>query len=310
MMLRVLLASSSPLVLPLLENLRGDENVHLMGIISTPDKAKGRHGTPTPNDLVSTLIGDDLLVWKPESHEELLSVVKETNPDVVLVVAYGRLLRTEALESVRLGWVNLHFSLLPEYRGAAPVQRAILNGDDRFGFTYFKIDAGMDTGAIYLQEEIEVPDGSSATEILELLAIAGGERVSQLLQLIRDGFPPQPQLGAGSLAPKIGKPELQLELQSNRVQMLRQVRAFTSSPGTWFIFNGKRCILTEGRSSNDVVENFAIALLDGKALLGTGDASIEILRIIPEGKREMSGIEWLRGLRLIEGESRRFGTSI
>jgi methionyl-tRNA formyltransferase len=310
MSLRVLLASSSRYSLPLLQAIQNEPRIDFLGLVSTPDRPKGRHATPSPNELVESLQNDGIPLWKPEGESELLDEIESLEPDLVLVVAYGRLLKRPTIEAVPRGWINLHFSLLPRFRGAAPVQRAILEGDGVFGFTFFQIDEGMDTGPIYLQKEVTVDETAMATEILNQIAFEGAAALPQVITMVLAHQSPNVQTGEASQAPKFSKQELRLDTGANTEAMLRQIRAFTRSPGVWFEFNGQRCIITAARSFEAQVSSNVVSSLNDCALLGSGDGAIEILRIKPEGKREMSGIEWLRGLRFAPGESRSIGQSL
>lgn len=310
MKLRVLLASSSLLAKPLLNALNSDARVEMLGLLSTPDRPKGRHGTPTPNELVSDLAGTGIEIWRPKDQREIFELVRQQTPDLVIVIAYGKLIKAEAISLVRHGWINLHFSLLPAYRGAAPVQRSLLQGDEVFGLTFFKIDEGLDTGPIYLQEKVDFPDDLPATDILGELSKRASHRLADLISMIINGNEPTVQQGDASLAPKIEKNELALNLLANGDEMFKQIRAFTRKPGVWFLYAGKRCIITSGQKSSIAVEPGRIAFHEGRALLGAGRSSIEIVSMVPEGKREMSGPDWIRGMRFVDGESRNVSTGL
>lgn len=298
---RVLLASSSLLSLPTYRALLGRSDLEVAGILSTPDRPKGRHGTPSPNELVDHLSSSDMQIWKPDTSSQILAAIDEIMPDLVIVIAYGRLIRRESLEAVPLGWINLHFSLLPRFRGAAPVQRAILAGDEDFGVTVFKLDEGMDTGPILVQRRVEIGEELVASEILPRLAEEGSVSILQAVDLLLEGRSPLSQSGESSLAPKINKEELRLNLSLNQVDLMRQVRAFTRAPGVWFIHKGKRHRVTSAIGSKQEVPLGRFAQVNGEAFLGTREGSLKILTIVPEGKREMTGGEWIRGLQLLEG---------
>lgn len=298
----VVLASSSRVALPSLEMLRGRADLELLGLLTTPDRPKGRSGRSTPNELAEMLAREGLTIWKPGSHEELRHWANQVKPELVIVIAYGRLIPLDVIESVPEGWINLHFSLLPSYRGAAPVQRAILAGEREFGVTVFQIDSGMDTGPIYRQKTISIDHSLCATEVLERLSSEGSALIDATIDEIKAGSHPTPQEGAASYAPKISKSELHLNLSQDGSQVLRQALAFTREPGVWFTFRGKRHIVTAVARSEEDVPTGKIAVRMNQALLGTEGRAIEILSIIPEGKREMTGREWASGLRLRDGD--------
>ncbi len=300
---RVLIASSSLLALPTYEALVSKKEFEVVGLLSTPNRPKGRHGTPSPNELVEEFEKRGLQVWKPNDSAELLGLLDEIAPQLVVVIAYGRLIKEEALKRVPLGWLNLHFSLLPAYRGAAPVQRAILNGDESFGVTVFQLDEGMDTGPYFVRAAVETAPGWSATEILAHLSQSGSSAVLEATEMLLAGTSPVRQSGEVSQAPKIRKDELRLDLRAGSKLINRQIRAFTHSPGVWFIFRGRRHVITSATLDVHQLAVGKVMLFEGRALLGTGDGSMEIRSLVPEGKREMTGSEWIRGLHLSEGQS-------
>lgn len=299
---RVLIASSSLLALPTFERLRERGDLDLLGLITTPDRAKGRHATPSPNELAASPVIQTLPIFKPADESSLNGFLDELEPDLIVVIAYGRLIRQSALDKVPLGWINLHFSLLPAYRGAAPVQRSLLAREERFGITVFKLDEGMDTGPIIRQERIDVAPGTNATDLLSEMAARGSDLITLAIDDLVAGLEPHPQSGPPSMAPKIAKPELRLNLDLEVEDLFAQIMAFTERPGVWFLLRGKRHIITRAKLSAEIVSPGCIGLIHNQALLGTGGRAIEIERIIPEGRREMSGVEWLRGLRLNEGD--------
>lgn len=300
---RILLASSSLLALPTLQVLQTRSDLDLRGILTTPDKAKGRSGTPTPNELVQALTSYSLPIYKPEDEFALLELIDRIKPDLVMVIAYGRMIRRTALERVPLGWFNLHFSLLPRYRGAAPVQRALLDGGNDFGVTIFRIDEGMDTGPIFEQKSMEFSEESSATQILERLAVEGAGLIPALLTRIDRGDHGMAQQGPHSMAPKITKEQCRLNLDMDDEKVFNQLRALTERPGVWFLLNGRRHIITEARPTLEQVPLGYLSIRGGRALIGTSGRAVEVVTVVPEGKRRMSGVEWLRGRKLREGET-------
>ena len=299
---RFLVASSSLLALPTLERLKRREDLEFLGLLTTPDRPKGRHGTPTPNELATALTAEPISIFKPTDETSMDGLLDELRPDLVVVIAYGRLIRKAALSKVPLGWINLHFSLLPAYRGAAPVQRALLAKEKIFGVTVFKLDEGMDTGPVIRQEKVTVEPRTAATDLLALMAEQGSEVISLAIDDLVAGREPYPQNGPSSLAPKIEKSELRLDLERNDEDLLAQILAFTRRPGVWFLLRGKRHIITKAKISPHNIPRGCISLLNNQALLGTSGLALEIERIIPEGRREMSGVEWLRGLRINDGD--------
>jgi methionyl-tRNA formyltransferase len=303
--MKIILASSSLLALPTFDALRNSSQSEIVGLISTPDQAKGRSGSKTPNDFSQWASANypNIALEKPDNNEELFKSLTKLNAELVIAIAYGKLIKDRALSQPRFGWINLHFSLLPRWRGAAPVQRAILAQDDSFGITVFKIDQGLDTGAIFHQREIKVDPNENATSILSLLSIEGSNLVAETVVALANGDDPTPQEGEPTVAPKIEKAELKVNVSAGISSLQRQVRAFTEDPGVWFQFRDKRHVITSAKKSHHILSKAAIANVEGTLLIGTGDGALEILSLIPEGRREMTGAEYLRGARIELGDS-------
>lgn len=270
-----------------------------------PDRPQGRSSAAKPNPFRRWVSQEraSIACYAPESPDELLHVLHKLEVDLVVTIAYGRLVRQDALRAPRYGWLNIHFSSLPKWRGAAPVQRSLLAGENQSGVTVFKLDAGMDTGPIYSQKPYLFGEDECASEALERMSQLGAEELLVAIGMIERGIQPKEQEGIASIASKIAKQELRLVLGLTSVEMMRQIRAFTTNPGTWFVYNGQRMIISKAKSSPETVESGHLIERNGSLLLGTRDGSIEIIRIIPEGKREMSGSDFARGRDLRQGSA-------
>ena len=225
------------------------------------------------------------------------------NLDLVLTIGYGVLLPEKILALPRLGFLNLHFSLLPAYRGAAPAQRALHNGETATGVTVFQLDKGMDTGPIYSQQSIDIQPQWRSFELLHELSQLGPNTVAKALQDIESGIKPKTQTGTSSVASKITKAEAKIDFNQNAFSIVNAIRAFTYEPGAWSIWKGEPFKVTAAKASSVEKCNPAeIRILDNLVLVGTGDTCIELLTVIPAGKKEMSAIDWARGARLNGGE--------
>lgn len=221
--------------------------------------------------------------------------------DVVPVVAYGALVPRSALDLPRRGWVNLHFSLLPAWRGAAPVQHALLAGDEVTGATTFLLEEGLDTGPFFgvLTEQVRPTD--TAGELLERLAVAGAGLLVATLDGLEDGSlhaVPQPHEGV-SHAPKITVADARVDWSAPALRVDRLVRACTPAPGAWTTFRGKRVKLSPVTRTEEVLP---VGVLSGD-LVGTATQAVRLGAVQPEGKGEMAALDWLRGLRPQPGEA-------
>ena len=227
--------------------------------------------------------------------------LREIAPDCCPVVAYGALVPRPVLDVPRLGWVNLHFSLLPAWRGAAPVQHALLAGDDTTGASVFLLEEGLDTGPVYgVLTEVVRPTDTSA-DLLERLATAGAGLLVRVLDGLEAGAlqaVPQPADGV-SLAPKITVDDARVDWSAPALRVDRLVRACTPAPGAWTTLRGKRVKLGPVTVTD---QQLPPGVLDGD-LVGTATTAVRLGEVRPEGKGAMRAADWVRGLRLEPGEA-------
>ena len=294
------LASSSLVSLPVLNAIVESEHT-LVSVITNPDKATGRGKAVVPNELAAWATEKGLPVAKPADTSELNRHLLDAQPQCIVTVAYGRIIPVELLHGPRFGWINLHFSLLPELRGAAPVQWALLNGESHTGFTIFKLDKGMDTGPIYVQEELAIQEDDTTDSLLEKLGHSGARAIMELLPIIgKTRATPQPLTGA-TLAPKITKEQGRISWTSSTDLILRQARALETRPGIWSTFQGERISLhglREAISPNTLLKPGNIELSGDELLVRTSDSVLAISEVTPAGKKRMKGADFSRGARL------------
>ena len=295
--MKILVASSSPLAKNLLNHIKNSDH-QLLGGISSPDRASGRGQSVSSNDFASHCQEIGVTCYKPSTNEELADILQKTQAELVITLAYGRLIKTSELQIPKHGWLNVHFSLLPRWRGAAPVQRAIVAGDEQSGVTVFKLEQGLDTGPIYSTLSYPLNDKSRSDDVLKDLSSLCIQPVNQALTMIAAGEPATTQESEGvTLAPKILKSEGKIDWNRDSKLLDRQIRAFHPWPGAYTSFNGTRIEIIEARVSDaDGAAGEVISL--NPLLVGTGSGSLEIIRVKPENKREMSSSDWLRGARI------------
>ncbi|MSY02732.1 MAG: methionyl-tRNA formyltransferase [Actinobacteria bacterium] len=296
-------ASSSLVSLPIIEAIL--ESDHVIGsIITNPDKPTGRGKKIEPNDLAKWAEAKGLPLAKPGDTSELNRHLLDVQPQLIVTVAYGRLIPVELLHGPRFGWINLHFSVLPKLRGAAPVQWAILNGDRTTGYTIFKLDKGMDTGPVYLSKEVNIGESDTTPILLEKLGrLAAPDLLDVISTIGKTRATPQPLSGV-SLAPKISKDMARINWSSDTETILRQNRALSDNPGIWSTFNGERIALygiEEVLLSNSLKAAGDIEVVENKLLVRTGDSVVAIDEVIPAGKKRMSAEDFARGARLAAG---------
>ena len=287
--------------MPSLEALLASDH-EVAAVVTRPDAPAGRGRTlrPSPVRERAEAAGVEVLTPAHPRDEAFQSRLRELAPDCCPVVAYGALVPQAVLDVPVHGWVNLHFSLLPAWRGAAPVQHALLHGDEITGATTFRLEAGMDTGPVYGVTTEQVRPTDTSGDLLERLAVSGAGLLVATLDGIELGeLRPVPQPSEGvSLAPKITVDDARVDWSAPAVRVDRLVRACTPAPGAWTTLRGKRVKLGPV-AVTDVV--LPAGEVDGE-LVGTATTAVRLGGVRPEGKGAMPAADWLRGLRLEPGE--------
>jgi methionyl-tRNA formyltransferase len=296
---RIGVAATPDVALPTLNWLLESEH-ELALVISQPDRPAGRGRELTPSSVTLWAQEKAIELLRPQSPNELIGAIESL--DLVLTIGYGVLLPEHILSLPRHGFINLHFSLLPAYRGAAPVQRAIENGESFTGVTVFSLDKGMDTGPIYTTINLAIKEEWRSLELLQALAELGPQAVRAALLEIESGIKPQPQKGLASLAPKITKADAHLDWRLSSEILSRKIRAFYPSPCAWSTWEENTFKITRANTYTSDVPAGEIAVIDGDVIVGCGSGSALCLNsVVPAGKREMTAIEWARGARLTQG---------
>lgn len=307
--MRVLFAGTPAAALPSLDRLArdrlvgegevGDNGFELVGVLTRPDAPVGRRRVLTPSPVAARAAELGLPIIKAARiTADVTSQLASLAPDVAAIVAYGGLVPPAALEVPRHGWVNLHFSLLPAWRGAAPVQHSVIHGDDVVGASTFRLEEGLDTGPVYGTMAMTPRPDATAGELLVELAESGAGLLTRTLKGIADGsLVPQPQEGEPSYAPKLSLKDGQLDWSQPARALERRARGVTPEPGAWTLLDGQRFKLEPPRLRSDV-EGLVPGVLawDGKELLvGTATHALELVRVQPAGKKMMAAADWARG---------------
>jgi methionyl-tRNA formyltransferase len=285
----------------------------IAGVISQPDRPVGR-GLKFCCAPVSALAGElKLDVFKPASRKELHDTIAALRPDLCVVVAYGRLIQEETLALSRLGFLNVHFSLLPKYRGAAPVQWALLNGEKVTGVTLFWLDKGMDTGPVFLRRETPVLESDDAASLFARLTALGADMLDEALARAASGdITRQPQAGESSPAPKLTSADAELDLSRPAVSLLGRVRGLACGPRARFFVNsqGRRAAVQVISAApapeplRDAAPGTVLSVEGGGGfIVKCGVGGLLVRTVKPEGKKEMPGADFLNGLRLKPGDS-------
>lgn len=270
-------------------------------VITQPDRPAGRGRTLQQSVVAEWAQRHQIPILKPETPQDLVGKIEEL--DLVLTIGYGVLLPENVLSLPKKGFLNLHFSLLPAYRGAAPAQRALHNGETITGVTVFQLDKGMDTGPVFAQESLNIDPSWRSFELLSQLANLGPKVVMRSLVMIESGKGSSEQVGIPSNAPKISKTEAKIDFHQDSESISNAIRAFTYEPGAWTLWKGEPFKICATRISGQTSDTPGkISVIDKSVFVSTGSGSLEILRVVPSGKKEMDAIEWVRGARLTGGE--------
>jgi len=299
---KVAIASSSLLAIPTLQSIQTTHEI--VTAISMPDAPQGRGRQVAPNPFAQRMTEIGFETAKPNNQQELEEVLASSAAELVVTVAYGRLIKLKALQIPRHGWLNLHFSLLPKYRGAAPVQHAILHGETETGVTVFSLDEGMDTGPIYESASISLRGDETAGNVLTHLSHKGADLVMRAIEKIERGIQPIPQIDSeASLAPKITKENAKINWGSGVDHIDRLVRAMNPEPGAWTTFRGERFHISQARKSGTKVGGIGEISISHEIAVSTIDGSLILEEVKPAGKKTMSAKDWVRGARFQPGES-------
>lgn len=306
--MRLVFAGTPEVAVPALDALLASDRHEVVAVVTRPDAPAGRGRRLVASPVAQRAEEAGIEVLKPAKprDEDFLARLREIAPDCCPVVAYGALLPKAALEIPAHGWVNLHFSLLPAWRGAAPVQHAILAGDEVTGASTFLIEEGLDSGPVFgvLTEQVRPTDTSG--DLLTRLAFAGSGLLLATMDGIEDGTlkaVPQPAEGI-SLAPKINVEDAQLDWSAPALRVDRVVRGCAPAPGAWTLFRGERLkvmSLAPAPDRTDLTPG-EIAAAKNSLHVGTGSHAVELLWVQPQGKKPMKAADWARGVRIAAGE--------
>ena len=288
-----------------------DAKYDIVGVVTNPDKPKGRGMKLVASPVKEFAIQKGLKIYQPtkiKNNEEIIEEIKELNPDVICVVAYGKILPKEIISIPRLGCINVHASLLPQYRGAAPIQWAVLNGDKKTGVTTMYMDEGMDTGDMILRQEVDIGEDETTGELWERLASMGAKLLVETLKQIEKGIAPRQKQGDNfSMAPMLNKEMAKINWSIKTAKEIKNlVRGLNPIMGAYTFLNGKKIkfwkvdVATEDEI---VVENLGF-IRNGTVLVSdvrdgifikTKEGILKVLEIQGENARRMTIQEYLRG---------------
>lgn len=298
--MRMLFAGTPQVAVPSLNELRRAGH-DVVAVLTREDAPVGRKKVLTPSSVARAAADAGLEIIKANRIDQsVIARLAALDLDAAAIVAYGGLVPPAALQLPRFGWINLHFSLLPAWRGAAPVQHALINGDDITGASTFLLEEGLDTGPVFgtLTETVREEDTSGA--LLERLSESGATLLSQTFSALEQGRAvPVPQRGEVSLAPKLSSTDGRIRWTDPALAIKRRISGVTPEPGAWTMLGGQRMKLGAVMLRPELVEIPPGALVEreGAVLIGTGSHAVQLTEVQPAGRTMLAAPEWFRGAR-------------
>jgi len=322
---RLVFCGTPEFAVPTLKHLLAQPDFQVVSVITQPDRPRGRGMQVSASPVKEIAQAAGVPVHQPEKirSPESQAMLQQLTPDFIVIIAYGQIIPARLLPIPKHGWINLHASLLPKYRGAAPVQWAIANGETKTGLTTMRIDAGMDTGEMLLQQEIEIGPRETTPELASRMADAGAPLMAQTLRgLAAETIVPKPQNhGEATYAPLLKKENGRIDWARPANEVYNRMRAFTPWPGSYTTFRGQTCQIVAEPVSNELTQAQcpepalpasnvpppgALRITPLGLLVSCGGATeLRVLSVKKEGGKSVDALQFAHGAQLTEGE--RFG---
>ena len=313
--MRIVFCGTPQFAIPTLKNLLAQPDFKIVGVITQPDRPRGRGHALSYSPVKEAALAANIPVHQPEKIRapESQDLLQRLAPDCIVIIAYGQIIPARLLPIPKLGWINLHASLLPKYRGAAPINWAIANGETKTGLTSMRIDAGMDTGEILLQRELEIGATETAPELAARIAEFGAPLMLETLRGLSSGaIKPRPQNNAeATYAPILKREDGRIDWTLPARAIFNRMRGFSPWPGAFTTFRGKTCHVWAQPVLNHMPTNAPPGTLlfwREELLVACGDATtLLLLSVKLEGRKQVSAVEFANGARLKTSEQ--FGKS-
>lgn len=306
--MKVIFLGTPDLAKVVLEALINSEN-EVLAVVTQPDKPKGRGYELTPPPVKVCALENGIEVYQPVTlkNGEMQPIIDKYNPDAIIVAAYGQILPPYVIEYGNHGCINVHGSLLPEYRGAAPIQRAIIDGKTKTGITIMKMDNGLDTGDMLTKVEVDINAEDNFETIHDKLAVAGGKLLVETLEMLEKGeiTPKNQDDSLSSYAKKIEKSDCLLDFTEDAYNVWCRIRGLSPIPLSFAYLNGKMVKFISAEysvKSHNKIPGEVISLDGGKIEIACGKGSILLTRLLPEGKGRMDSLGFINGRRVAVGD--------
>jgi methionyl-tRNA formyltransferase len=320
--MRIVFCGTPQFAVPTLKHLLAQPDFEIVAAITQPDRPRGRGREISFSPVKETAIAASIPVHQPEKIRapEAQELLQKLAPDAIVIIAYGQIIPGRLLPIPKLGWINLHASLLPKYRGAAPINWAIVNGETKTGVTSMRIDAGMDTGEMLLQRELEIGPSETAPELAARMSELGAPLMVETLRGLADGaIVPHTQASKlASSAPMLKKEDGRVDWSRPAREIFNCIRGFAPWPGAYTSFRGQTCHIWGEPASNELGDVNAqpegvggpgslLARRDGVLVRCGGATYLRLIRVKLEGRKQVSAGEFMNGAHLHSGEH--FGES-
>jgi len=315
--MRVVFCGTPLFAVPALKHLLAQSDFEIAAVITQPDRPRGRGQEVSFSPVKETAAAAGIPVHQPEKIRapEAQDLLQKLVPDAIVIIAYGQIIPARLLPIPKLGWINLHASLLPKYRGAAPINWAIVNGETKTGVTSMRIDAGMDTGEMLLQREMEIGPAETAPELAARMSELGAPLMAETLRGLAAGtiVPRAQNHELASSAPMLKKEDGRIDWSRSAQEIFHRIRGFAPWPGAYTVFRGQTCHIWGEPASNDLSEESAqqgkpsvpgsLLVQGNAATVRCGNATyLRLLSVKLEGRKQVSAAEFVNGAHLYSGE--------
>ena len=301
--MRIVYMGTPRFAVPALELLAGCGRHDVVAVVTQPDRPRGRHLQLAPCPVKEAALARGLSVLTPERIADALDALTALRPDLIAVAAYGQFIPRPVRELAPKGCINIHPSLLPKYRGAAPIQWAVANGDRETGVTIMHVARVMDSGDIILQRPFPIPAEARAADLEPQLAQVGADMLLEAIDLLAAGTAPRivQDESRVTIARKLAKEDGHIDWKRPAREIANRVRGFSPWPGCQFVHAGSAVKVL--RAGAQEVGGAPGTLIDDTPAVACGEGSLQLLEVQPEGRRAMPAVDWLRGARLKSGDS-------
>ena len=302
-MIKTLFMGTPDFAVPCLKMLNERDDIELVGVVSQPDKQKGRGYKMLPPPVKEFALSVNLDVYQPDSvkDEEFKQLLNKLNPDLIIVIAYGRILPDFVLDFPKHGCINVHASLLPKYRGAAPIQWSVINGEKKTGVTTMLMDAGLDTGDMLVVKELDILAEDTSGSMFEKLSVLGTEVLSETIDQIKTGTLVRVPQNHDDMtyAPMISKEMSYIDFTMIAEKIESLIRGLNPSPGAKAFLDGKIIkIIKADVAENNNLQSGKITVDNGEFIVGCGEnTSLKLITIQPEGKKAMAACDFVKGYK-------------